>query len=202
MYIVCCVSRLFLQHSGSLTRLFNRKPVDTIMRWKENAFILCIFCVQTDISTLQHMVTNSVKMSFQWHTRTLLTWDFDHELSRCTYAGDLQRAPQRAPAGAKQWWVLGCWRGCANASRGFAAMRQVWVLSLGFPSCSCCGWNQCRGGGRCPSHLQGGLPASAREGGLTGRDRRNRQRLDVEDSPPQVFYHYPGMLFSAGKSCL
>lgn len=48
------------------------------------------FCIQTDINSLQHMVENSVKMSFQWHTRTLLTWDFDHELSRCTYPGNLQ----------------------------------------------------------------------------------------------------------------
>lgn len=47
------------------------------------------------------------KCPFQWHTRTLLTWDFDHELSRCTYTGNLQRAPQRAPARAKQWWVFG-----------------------------------------------------------------------------------------------
>lgn len=40
------------------------------------------------------------------HSDSVLAWDFDHELSRCTYAGTLQWAPQRAPAWKKWWWVI------------------------------------------------------------------------------------------------
>lgn len=60
---------------------------------------------------------------------------------------------------------------------------------------SCCGRTWCWRGRGCPSYIQGCLPTSAREGGLTWGDPGNDQRLDIQDSSPEVFYYHPGFFF-------
>lgn len=88
-YVYCMLCLLFLQDSCSLTRLFNQKLVDVFV-FKRKGIKPLLIRYKKLTCRLQHMVEKSLKMSFQWHTRTPLTWDFDHELSRCTYPGNLQ----------------------------------------------------------------------------------------------------------------
>lgn len=119
------------------------------------------------------------------HSDSVLTWDFNHELSRCTYAGKFQWAPQWAPARAKWWWVfLPCVR-IVGAATIFESSYHAYIY------CRSCGRTQCWRGGRRPSYLQGSLPTSAREGGLNWGDPRNC--LDFQDPSTQVFYHHPGV---------
>lgn len=133
--ILCGVSsnrfyRTLVHSHGSLT-----KNLWMCLCLIENALNHYLFDIKKlTICRLQHMAEKSIKMSFQWHTRTPLTWDFDHELSRCTYPGNLQWAPQRASARAKQWWVFGYFESCSvHMCRVITAIRHFDSLVLVFP---------------------------------------------------------------------
>lgn len=71
---------------------------------------LMIQQIKTVLTTINWLVIKILFSLAVAHSDSVLTWDFDNELSRCTYAGKLQWAPQWALARAEGWWVFGCLR--------------------------------------------------------------------------------------------
>lgn len=170
---------------------------------------LMIQQIKTVLTTINWLVIKILFSLAVAHSDSVLTWDFDNELSRCTYAGKLQWAPQWALARAEGWWVFGFLRLAWYVNCTLTAISGLCGVFFFFFYCicsysSCCGRNWCswRGGGS-PSYLQGCLPTSAWEGGLTWGDPGNCQRLDIQAPSSEGFCYHPGItIFKANTKSI